>query len=278
MTLDPVTVEPGMTLDAAMDVFDEHLFRHLPVAHDGKLVGMLSDRDVRLATGWLPVELRRENEDEQVAPMYVREVMHAPCVFVTPDTPCSEVVAQMLELKIGAVPVAEDGEIVGMVTATNMIEAFCDLVRSDGTAEFDPKLEGYMARKVITLSRDEFLEDAIDKCHDEHIRHLPVVDGGEVIGMVSDRDIRLAMGREIISAHRAQEAGNMAVHRTPVDVFMSRWVSTINQDETLSAAGEAMIENRFSALPVSHAGQLAGIITQTDILEHFATVPALAEA
>ncbi len=87
MTLEPVTVEPGLALDAAMDVFDEHLFRHLPVNDDGKLVGMLSDRDVRLATGWLPVELRRENEDELVTPMYVREVMHSPIVSVAPILP-----------------------------------------------------------------------------------------------------------------------------------------------------------------------------------------------
>ncbi|MBJ02178.1 MAG: hypothetical protein CMK00_04815 [Planctomycetes bacterium] len=75
----------------------------------------------------------------------------------------------MLELKVGAVPVVANNEIVGMVTATNLIEAFCDLVRSDGTAEFDPKLETCMARRVITLSRDDYLEDAIDKCHNEHI-------------------------------------------------------------------------------------------------------------
>jgi CBS domain-containing protein len=80
MTPNPVTAHSEMSLDDAMAVFDRHSFRHLPVTHEGKLVGMLSDRDVRLATGWLTIEQRRQGKRSEVSPSFVGEVMRAPAL------------------------------------------------------------------------------------------------------------------------------------------------------------------------------------------------------
>ncbi len=272
MTPNPVTAHSEMSLDDAMAVFDRHSFRHLPVTHEGKLVGMLSDRDVRLATGWLTIEQRRQGKRSEVSPSFVGEVMRAPALSIMPETPAKEVVDRMLELKVGAFPVKECEEVVGVVTATNLIQAFCDLALNDKWEDLNPPIARYMSPQVITLSLDDYLDHAIAKCHDEQVRHLPVVESGEVIGIVSDRDIRLAMGQEIVSAHRSQDAGTMALHRTSVKKFMTPWVSAIDKKAPLSTAGEAMMVNRFSALPVSSARKLVGIITQSDILEHFARI------
>lgn len=97
-------------------------YRHLPVLNQGRLVGLLSDRDVQLASPSMfsnisPEEYNRIFETTPVAKVMAREP-----VTVNPATPIKEVVKLMHDQKFGAVPVVEgDKKLIGIVTTTDLL-------------------------------------------------------------------------------------------------------------------------------------------------------------
>ncbi len=119
-----VTVAPDDTLANAYRTMNEHDIRHLPVVEDGRLVGIVSDRDLRLATSALhPAPLSPEAR--------VADVMMRGPHTVAPDAPVEEAALEMRDYRIGCLPVVGDGEVLGIVTVTDLLDA---LVRLAGVA------------------------------------------------------------------------------------------------------------------------------------------------
>jgi acetoin utilization protein AcuB len=128
-----------------------------------------------------------------------------------------------------------------------------------------------MARDPITVSPDDTLAHALQLTRNHRIRHLPVMGGSGVLaGILSDRDIRLAMPSPLAvpDAERADY-----LERTPIASVMSRDVITIGGDEPVESAAKLMYKHRIGAVPVVRdGGRLVGIITETDILHAFVQV------
>jgi len=110
MTKMPHTIGPEQKIQKAIEMMNEHGFRHLPVQIGGKLVGILTDRDLKLASTF-----------EGALDYPVEEVMIPDPYFVEPETQLSEVVGQMAEHKYGAAVVAKDGHVVGIFTAIDAL-------------------------------------------------------------------------------------------------------------------------------------------------------------
>jgi CBS domain-containing protein len=133
MTPNPVTVTPDATVAEAWDLMRELDIRHVPVVHDGALVGMLSDRDlVYLDVGRV---LAAEGVDavrrELGTP--VVKVMTSDVIFVESDAELGDVVELLIENKIGAVPVVrpETREVVGIVSYIDALRALQDLLEEE---------------------------------------------------------------------------------------------------------------------------------------------------
>ncbi len=272
MTRHPTTVEPNAPLDVAYTVMQEKGFRHLPVAVGDEVAGIISDRDLALATGGLPEELRGEAGDNP-APTTVRQIMHTPVVCVEEHEPGARAAKLMVEQRIGALPVLDEGRLRGIVTETNLVKVFRDLCRDPAVADdLDGAVEHLMKSPVIMLAPEDDFTIAIDRFRDWRIRHVPVMQGDELVGMVSDRDVRMAMGRALIMDAQDQHAGMLAVYNESIARIMTPTVVTIEPQARLSEAVYLMLEHRISALPVGVDGEIFGIVTRTDILEHYASV------
>lgn len=131
MTKEPITVEPeDLSIRAALKM-QTGGFRRLPVVSDGKLVGMISDRDLREHRGHL----------EQVK---LNGIMIEQPITVTPATTIEEAAQIMLERQIGGLPVVANGRLVGIITATDIMRAFLDVMGAShgGSARIDFVLEG----------------------------------------------------------------------------------------------------------------------------------------
>ncbi len=179
----------------------------------------------------------------------------------------------MIEQRIGALPVLERGRLVGLVTETDLVAAFRDLCRDPAHAdELDRPVEETMHSLVVTMEPEETIDEAIKRCHDWRIRHVPVMQDEELVGIVSDRDIRLALGRQLVADARAVQRGGAPGEPPRVSQIMTRDVVSIGPRETLSRAVTLMLDHRVSALPVQLDGMLMGIVTRTDILEHYGSV------
>lgn len=125
-----------------------------------------------------------------------------------------------------------------------------------------------MRPRPITVTPDDTLADALRLTREHRIRHLPVVLAtGELTGILSDRDIRLAMPSPLTVADE-ERAGFLA--STPIAAVMTREVITVSGFETIEDAARTLYRHRISSLPVVNAkGDLEGILTETDILHAF---------
>lgn len=119
MTQHPVWVAPEAPLAAIHSLMWERRIRHVPVLQDGRVVGMLSLRDMHLVESFDPTALEQAT---------VGEAMREPLV-VSPDTPVLELVEQLLSHRGGSAAVLERGALVGIFTRTDALKAFSRLLR-----------------------------------------------------------------------------------------------------------------------------------------------------
>ena len=117
MTPGPELIEPHEPLPRALKVMREHEIRHLPVTEHGKLVGVLSKRDVGLVT-----TLAHAPPDA----ITVEDAMSEHPYTVTPDTPLNEVARVMAERKLGSAVIVDRGEVVGVFTTVDALNALAD--------------------------------------------------------------------------------------------------------------------------------------------------------
>jgi CBS domain-containing protein len=101
------------------------------------------------------------------------------------DTPVRDAVALLAEHRIGALPVVKDGEVAGIMSERDVI--YC--LRSDGAAVLDWPVERIMTAPAITVERDHQVLSALSLMTRRRIRHLPVVEGGKIVGLVSIGDL-----------------------------------------------------------------------------------------
>lgn len=119
MTLHPFTVTPRDTMSTAHRLMRERCIRHLPVLEDGKLVGMVCDRDLRLVAA-------RSSDPGAVA---VEEVMSKAVLEVMPETPMDEAIDRMTNARSDSLVVIDKTGVVGILTASDALFALTDLLR-----------------------------------------------------------------------------------------------------------------------------------------------------
>jgi acetoin utilization protein AcuB len=134
------------------------------------------------------------------------------------------------------------------------------------------KVSELMQDSVYTVGPDDMIDRVFFLLHYEKIRHLPVVENGTVVGIVTDRDLYKALGPKSRSKGVEAMDGETALHVIPRKVrnIMRRGVLTISPDDDAGKAATLMGEKKIGALPVLKNEKLAGIITATDILLAFA--------
>jgi nucleotide-binding universal stress UspA family protein/CBS domain-containing protein len=114
---------------------------------------------------------------------------------------------------------------------------------------------GSVMHRAITVRPDDLLSVARDQMASASVRHIPVVDGGRLVGMLADRDL---------AAHVGQ------LDRTRVNAAMTPDPITVSRDVTIDTAARMMIDRGVRALPVVDGEEIIGIISTSDILEDYA--------
>jgi len=129
-----------------------------------------------------------------------------------------------------------------------------------------------MTSKVFTVEPGDLIDRVFFLIHYEKIRHLPVVEKGKLVGIVSDRDLYKALGPKSNSNAVETTKDNTQLHVVSQKVahIMHRGVYTIGPDAMLSEAAALMAEHRIGALPVVENNKLVGILSSVDILKVFA--------
>jgi acetoin utilization protein AcuB len=195
MTKEPITTEPDELLIRASHKMQTGGFRRLPVMSDGKLVGIITERDLREHRGHL----------EQIK---INGAMTENPVSVSPGTTLEEAAQIMLARQIGGLPVITNGRLVGMITTSDILNAFLEVMGASqgGSTRIDFVLEG---------EEHGFVEAT----------RLVAREGGEVLGVGTYREkvgenpvcyLRLLSGNpeKIAKALRVSGFNVLGVHHT----------------------------------------------------------------
>jgi CBS domain-containing protein len=120
MTPNPITITPQTTLPEAHRLMNEHNVRRLPVVNKGKLVGIVTRGDVREAQASDATTLSVYELNYLLDQIPAKEFMAYEPITVSADAPIGEAARRMLQHKIGGLPVVEYGELVGIITETDL--------------------------------------------------------------------------------------------------------------------------------------------------------------
>lgn len=253
LTPDPFALPPSASVTEGMDLMDQHDFRHLPILDAGALVGVVSDRDLLEATGW---KRNGVKAPDPTRPRTLGEIMHAAPTTLSPEDGVVTAALEMSLRRVGCLPVVTREGMVGIVTETDLARAFiasCDPEAPDELR--DPQVDRLMTGNAMTVQRDTSLEEAVALARSTGVRHLPVLSGGRLVGMLSDRALRRAHGR-----------------RMPDDTHVSELMTAdpviVAPTQRVSVAAKRMLDNKISALPVALGDHVVGILTLTDVLDH----------
>ena len=129
MTAEPVTVTPDTSFPEAFHLLREKRIRHLPVVDEKeKLVGVVARTDMLHASPSKATTLSVFEMNFLLANLHVGEVMSSPPFTVSEDDPLEEAARVMVDKKIGCLPVMRDGELVGLITETDIFEVFVEIL------------------------------------------------------------------------------------------------------------------------------------------------------
>lgn len=126
-----------------------------------------------------------------------------------------------------------------------------------------------MQKTVVTGTPEMSLAEAQRLMRDKQIRHLPVVSGKKLVGIITDRDLRDAAPSPATTLSRGEIAYRMDT--TTVQTCMTVQVVSIAPDLEMTKAASMLLEHTFGCLPVVEGGALVGVVTEIDCLRAFLT-------
>jgi acetoin utilization protein AcuB len=252
MQCDVLTLKEDDSLHIGLVTMLKRGVRHAPVMRDGDLVGILSERNAL-------AHRATHGRDGSVAAAMVAE----PYV-VDPETSLEAASGMMATHKIGCLPVVVRGKLVGIITRTDLLTAFAqEPVRHGPEAAY---AKDVMQTQVLVARADDTLLDAAHRLLQNNIRHLPVVDGdGKLLGMLSDRDVRSALGDPKHLLDRGQLRGHFEAMR--VGQAMTPNPASVSPDASIDEVSALLVNRRLSTLAVTDDEMhVVGVISYIDLL------------
>jgi CBS domain-containing protein len=258
MTTRLATVRPGDDLALAAQIMSWSNGRHLPVVEGDETVGVISERDILT---------HRRPGSTGASDIAVREVMRHPAVTIDADAPLVAAISLMFGRKLGCLPVLEEGTLVGILTTTDLLRHELDTAFQGPAGKLSGAVRMFMKPVPAVVTPANELFDAAALMGARGIWHLPVVDDAKrVVGVLSDRDVRTALGdpRRFLTDPGARER----FRQTSIADVMSKPASTVHADAPITTAIDQLLHDRVGALPVvDDQGRILGILSYLDFIQ-----------
>ena len=140
--------------------------------------------------------------------MNVREVMTTNVVSATPDTTLEEIAALMKNLDTGAIPVVDEGDLIGIITDRDIVLRCV----AEGRDPAELNVEDILSEDIEVVDPDTKVEEALEIMGRRQIRRLPVVENGELVGMVSLGDLAVKQGDQQETAETLRDVSQGVKH------------------------------------------------------------------
>ena len=126
------------------------------------------------------------------------------------------------------------------------------------------KVSDRMTTDPVTVEADDPIRMAVDLVDEKQLRRFPVMKGGALVGIVTDRDLRNATASSVVLTERKYH--DFLLDTVKIESIMSDHPRTISPDADLKEAARLILEIKVGGLPVVRDGKLVGIITETDLI------------
>jgi acetoin utilization protein AcuB len=261
-----ITAPANLSLAQAQRRMQEYRVRHLPVMAGSRLVGLLTDRDLRDALPSAVTTLSLDEVAQHLETITIDTCMTTPIQTIASSAEATEAAQHLLDHHYGCLPVVDDGALVGIVSELDLLRGFLAAAVPAGELL---TVKDYMHTELITVTPEDVLDTAYDRMQAARIRHLPVVTPEHTLaGIVTDRDVRQA---------RASRLPQLAIYDAPdrlrvlpVQTIMTPKVLTVRQDTQVADAGQRLLDQRLGGLPVIRDDHVVeGIITVTDLISAY---------
>jgi len=198
----------------------------------------------------------------------VKDAMRAPVEHIHPNAELADAAADMSSKKIGCLPVIETGELVGILTVTDVL---------GNVAQYpvprprnDLRAQDLMSHEPSTVEVDDLLVDAAAKMNERGVRHLCVVDGDlHPVGMLSDRDIRTQIGNLVVADGEVPQGARLSTLR--VAHAMTEGVRVAVLDTSLADLVNIFLVEHIGAVPVVDGeNRVEGVVSYLDVLRAMA--------
>lgn len=252
------TIGPDDSLGRAERIMARRRLHELLVVDAGAITGLLSERDI--------LDFRasaKPEEDWWRAP--VRDAMEGIPATANPDESVESAVDRLAKSPVDVLPIVEHGFLIGQITATDLFEA--ELIPIEPSPQPITAADA-MTEPAVSVRPSDSLLDAAKLMVDHQVRHLPVVEDDEVVGMLSDRDIRTVAGDPVRYVESREAEGSQMLS---VRDAMAPAVLTIRENRPLRDVANELADEKIGALPIVDAdGKLVGIVSYVDALRALA--------
>lgn len=258
-----ITVEPHATLPEAVVQMQELKMKRLPVVYNGKLVGLLTEGEVKrnlpnLSEGLTPWEFAG-----RAGRVRVRDAMRSPAITVNVNDTLERAIGQMLTRRVGGLPVVDDeGQLMGMLTLTDVLRASLKAPRLEWGS-----VEQHMTSEVVSVQATDLASDGAAKLKVSRLRVLPVLEDRRLVGLLHEVDVQAEIEREV-AAHGQTATPSLLLGEQQVRDLMRFPTGYLTEGAPMRDAMQRMVELDVHGLPVmSSEGDLLGVVTVSDVLK-----------
>jgi acetoin utilization protein AcuB len=196
MTSNPYTVSPDATIAETMELMREKKIRRLPVLENGKLVGIITERKLLEVSPSPATSLSVFEINYLLAKTRVASLMTKDVITVMPGTLLEEAARIMRDKDIGALPVLDNGALVGIITETDIFDAFLEILgfRSRGTrlsVEIDQDRPGILADIAAIIADLGMNVVSVAVFRNEIIFKINTLNTVELVGLISGKGYRI---------------------------------------------------------------------------------------
>jgi len=261
MTSPVVMIAPGASLNDARLLMAENKIRALPVVNDGELVGIITRRGLLYDISYL--DQRAGDNVMTLTELTIRDVMTTKPIVITATALVARAARIMLENKITALPVVEEGKkLTGILTNSDLMRFIVN--EYPGLKKTIP-VSHYMNEEVVTIDEETSLLEMHRLMGTKRIRALPVMREESMVGLVTRTDLMRSDPSRL--AARDNQNLSLQILAQPAEKIMTQLpLLTIAPEAPVSKAAHLMLKNKIHCLPVVNQDRkLAGIITETDL-------------
>lgn len=262
----PITATADVSIDDARHTLEHCRIRHLPVVDGKDVIGLISDRDMLIQFGL-------HHDPETLAPRpeiletRLGEIMSTPVHCLPDNATIPDIANLMIRERISAVPIVDGEGFKGVITKTDLLRWYYQECESNGDPSVVPTVAEWMTPHPVTCSADQEAYAVFTLMRQNGVTHLPVFDHSELVGILSDRDLRRWLGVTVLDELEADAETRLATRQLTARNLMSLRPRTIDSDSRVCQACKMMVELKIGCLPVlDHGGRLTGIISVSDIV------------